>query len=802
MLHDVRYAVRSLLGNRGTTITAVAALALGIGCTTAVFSVVDGALLRALPYGDADRIVAVGETDRADPGGIGPVAPANYLDWKARSRIFAELAAVRSWAFNLSGGDKPERLSGAVVSADLFPLTGIRPALGRTLLSRDEAPGADRVVVLGHALWIRRFGGDRGILGRAIALNGEAHVVVGVMPAAFDLPERTELWVPAPWGVPAHPLQPAADPRPMRDRKYLDVYGKLKAGVTVAGARADLDAVGRRLAAEHPDSNEGVTIGFVALRELLAGPVRPPLLVLMAAVAVFLVMACANVAGLLLVRASERGRELALRVALGASPARIARLVLAESLVLALVGGLAGTMLTMWLIPGLLALAPPEIAGSLDVSLDASLFGVAVGVSALTGFMFGALPAWQASRAAIGTTVGGAGRGGSQSRRTARSRAVLAAAQIALSIILLVAAGLLSRTVSRLMAEDPGFRADRVLVFSVSPSTPDAGRNRRFYDEVAQRIASLPGVQAVGAVSRLPLSGGNSSRGLVIPGQEARRDAEADLRVATPGYFGAMGIPVLAGRPLDERDTADSAPVAVINQALARRYFAAVDPIGRSFTFGDGEPPIRVVGVVGNVRHVSLEIAPRPEVYLPLGQSAWPTMWFAVKAASADPLVLRSAVERAVWGASREVPVANLRTMREHTAQSESRREFTARVLSAFAGLSVLLAAIGLYGVVSFAVARRAREFGVRMALGASTGAIARTVLGQALVVTGSGTAAGLAGAFALARAIPLLAGVSASDPLVFTVVPVVLAAVALAAAAVPARRAMRVNPAEALRSE
>ena len=556
LLRDLRFGFRMLAGSPGFTFVALVVLALGIGGTTAVFSVIDPVLLRPLPYPHAERIVVVGESTWRDRATLGAGSPANYLDWKTQSHAFDQLAAVRSLQANLSAGDQPERVLGVMTTANLFPLFGVTPVAGRGLLQADEQAGHDHVVVLNYALWNRGFGLDPGVVGRSILLNGEPFTVVGVMPRSFAYPDYAELWIPSPWSVPSHPLQPDEDPRALRDSHYLDVVGRLKPGVSFAQAGAELDTIAHRLATRYPDSNAQTAIRLRSLHEDLAGPQRPMLLVLAAAVGFVLLIACANVANLLLARGTARTRELSVRLALGATRARLIRQALTESALLALVAGAVGALLASWTLPALLALGPPDVMGRTAVTLSARALAATSLLSLLTGMLFGILPALHASGVDVQDGLKEGARGANLSRHSNRTRWFLVGAEVALSVILLVGAGLLIRSFTQLMQVDPGFRPERLLVFSLAPSSRQPAEQTRFYQRVLERLQALPGVQAAGAVSRLPLSGGNSTRSFGLPGKPDHYTA--DYRVASTDYFRALGVPLRTRRFFTPADTASS----------------------------------------------------------------------------------------------------------------------------------------------------------------------------------------------------------------------------------------------------
>jgi len=697
LLHDLRYATRQLCRNAGFTVVAVTTLALGIGASTAVFSVVDQVLLHPLPYPNSGRIVKVSQTFKGVPAD--DASPANYLDWVSQNHVFAEMAASHGWQGSISTGDRPERVKGTMTTPSFFPLFGVAPVLGRGLEESDARPGSEHVVVLGYGLWQRYFAADRAIVGRDIRLNAERYTVVGVMPPNFSPDEYGELWLPSPWGVPTHPLAPAKDPRQFRDRNYLDVWARLKPGVTMQQARAELDTIGRRLERQYPDSNDKIGVSFLPLHDYIVGHIRPALLVLLAAVVIVLLIGCANVANLLLARATARAREISIRTALGASRGRLLRQLLAENGLLALVGGVLGILLAVLAVPSLLALSPPDIRQFKQIGVNPEVLAFSFLTSVICGVLFGLIPALQSSRSHPNESLKEGERGSTANR--GRTRSALVIVEVGLSLVLLIGAGLLVRSFARLMDVSPGFDPDRLLTFNLGlPSSTDSVHQLAFYQQVVQRLQALPGVQAVGAVSRLPLAGGNSSRSFNVPGIEKGYDA--DIRVSTPDYFRALRIPLLKGRTFSESDLGSSLNIAVVNDALARAAFPGQDPIGKQLThFGPDNLTLKIIGVVGNVRHVGLDEDPHSEIYQLLGQAQWPSMFVAMRSATSDPTSLTSAAQNAVWSVNKDVPLASVRTMQDLIANSVQRRKFSMFLLSIFASVAMLLAAIVGSGIMA-----------------------------------------------------------------------------------------------------
>jgi putative ABC transport system permease protein len=799
LFQDLRYATRQLRKSAGFTMVAVVTLALAIGANTAVFSVVDQVLLHPLPYPDSDRIVEVSQTFKGLP--TYDASPANYLDWLAQNQVFAEMAASRGWQGSLSVGDRPDRVKGAMTTPSFFPLFGVDPILGRGLEASDAQPGNDHVVVLGYGLWQRYFAADRAIVGRDIRLNGEPYTVVGVMPQNFSPDDYGELWLPSPWGVPTHPLVPDKDPRQFRGRNYLDVWARLKPGVSIQHARAELDTIGRRLEKQYPDSNGEVGVTSVPLHEYIVGDIRPVLLVLLAAVVIVLLIGCANVANLLLARATARAKEISIRTALGATRRRLLRQLLTESVLLALVGGALGLLLAVLAVPSLLALSPPDIRQFKQIGINREVLAFSFLASVVCGVVFGLLPALQTSRSNPNEFLKEGERGSTANR--GRTRSALVIAEVGLSLVLLVGAGLLVKSFARLMDVNAGFDPDHLLTFNLGlPPSTDSVHQLAFYQQVMQRLQALPGVQAVGAVSRLPLAGGNSSRSFNVPGVEKSYDA--DIRISTADYFRAMRIPLLKGRSFRDSDLGGSPNVAVVNDALARNVFPGQDPIGKQITnFGPDNLTLQVIGVVGNVRHVGLDADPHSEIYQLLGQAQWPSMFVAIRSATSDPTSVTSEAQNAVWSVNKDVPLANVRTMQDVIANSVQRRKFSMLLLTIFAAVAMLLAAIGLYGVMSYSVAQRTHEIGIRMALGARRPDVLTLVVKQGMALALMGIAAGTVLSLAMTRLISgMLFGISATDPLTFVAVGAILGTVAFLANYLPARRASKVDPMVALRYE
>jgi putative ABC transport system permease protein len=801
LLYDLRYGIRMLLKNPGFTFAALITLALGIASSTAIFSVIDGVLLRPLPYPDSEQITILHPTMRSTSEAGGASAPANYLDYAAQNDVFSFMAASRGEQASLSDGDQPERVRGTMATASFFPLFGVSPILGRTLQASDEQAGRSHVVVLSSELWARRYASDRNIIGREILLNDEPYTVVGVMPPNYQPDGYGELWIPSAFGVPTNTIRPNVDPRPIRGSNYLDVYARLKPGVTLEKARSEMDAISRRLENQYANDNKDTGIRVTPLHEDAVGRLRPVLLLLFAAVGFLLFIGCANVANLLLARAATRSREISIRAAMGASRFRLIRQLLTESVMLAIIGGGLGALLAAWAIPLLMSMAPPGLQSFKEVGLNGQVLAFSLIVSVVTGILFGLVPALSSASGnpADALKQGERGSSGGGSRR----RAFLIATEVGLSLILLIGAGLMIKSFANLTKVAPGFNSDRLLIFSVGASAKaDEDQQLQFYQQVVRSVATVPGVERVAAISRLPFSGGNSSRTFNRPG--STKEDRADIRIATPDYFQTMAIPLVRGRNFTEHDTKTSALVAIINEETAKQVFPGEDPIGQYVeNFGPKSEKLQVVGVVGNVRHLALETAPRPELYQPLGQGMWPLVNIAVRTSPENPLTLLPAVQQAVWNVNKSVPLGNPRSMNDMIARTLLQKKFTMLLLSIFAGAALLLAAIGLYGVISYSVAQRTRELGIRIALGAQRSDVLRLILRQGMTLVAAGVVFGVAASLGLTRLIAsLLYGISASDPITFFLLSLALVLVAFVACWLPARRASAVDPIVALHAE
>jgi putative ABC transport system permease protein len=801
--NDLRYAFRTLIRNPGFALLAIVTIAIGVGANTAMFSVVYAVLLRPLPFAEPDALVLVSQANRQTRQSSGNASPANFLDWRARSRAFAGLAAFRNAGYTLSSGDHPDRVAGAIVSANFFDVLGVKPIIGRGFQPGDEGAGAARVAIVSHGLWTDRFGARRDPIGRTVRLNDEPHTIVGVLPPGVDFPEQAKVWTPPHWRVPDDPLALGEDPSPQRSHSYFFVLGRLHPGVTRAQAERDMDVVTMALERDYPNDNRNVGVVISSLRDELVGPVRPTLLMLFAAVGLLLLIATANVSGLQVARSIGRHHEIAVRVALGATRRRILSQLLTESVVLAVAGGACGVIAAMWLVVPIAAVGPADFraAGNLGPNGPVLLFAFAAAIGA--GLLFGIAPArqlMQKSSVDAWKQTGRSGMGVSQGR----AGAMLVVAEIALALVLLVGTGLTVRSFIRLQHVPTGFDPERVLTMSVSlPQVryPTAAQRADFWEHALEALGAVPGVEAVGATSRLPLSGGNSTRGLTIDGQALTPPASADYRTASPMYFRALAIPVVSGRTFRDDDRENRPLVAVVSRSMAARYWPSADPIGRRLSI-DGEHQLTVVGVVGDVHHASLEAAPQPTFYVPYRQDAWPSMTFVVRT-TVPPASLGGAARAAIWQVDKDQPISALRTMNEQLALSIAQRRFSVRLLTGFGAVAAGLAAVGLYGVLAFVAAQRRREIGVRIALGARPRDIVVDMLGHGLQLTAAGIAAGLALAFASMRLIDaLLFATSPTDLPTFAAVATLLVLVAVAASLIPALRASRLDPIIALRED
>jgi predicted permease len=807
LLRDLRFGVRMLRKNPGFTASVVLTLALGIGVNTAIFSVINAALLRPLPYPEPDRIVSLyllNEQKQDDT-----MAPADFLDFARTNTSFSHLAAYREIPLNLSGQGEPERVKGAMVTSDFFSVFGVDALRGRTISQQIEHPGAASVAVIGFGLWQRKFGGDSSIIGKAANIDGEMRTIVGVMPQGFSFPAGTELWTSSRFAMIPHPLKPQEDPSALRDIHYFDVVGRLNPNLTMTQATAETDAIARRLKQQYGDEEEAAGARVISLRQDLVGETRPALLILLGAVALVLLIACANVANIVLARGATRQQEIAIRRTLGADRATILRQLLIEAMLLAICGGALGGLLAQGAMGPLRRLVPASMVAGTPITLDVRVLTFAGIATLLSGLLFGVVPGLRLSNWTTGDRLKEGGRGSNSSRGARTTRQALVVSEIALATILLIAAGLLIRSFSRLLAVSTGFQPDRVL--SLELSLPQARYNSTaaraaFMKSVLGHADDLPGIEFAGAVSRLPLNPGNSTRSLDIQGRTAEKDElSPDYLVASPAYFQTMGIPLRSGRAFTDRDSETGAPVAIVSEAMADYFWPGRDPLGQRVRISNGndqEPWSEVVGVVGDIRQHHLERNPRPALYVPYAQDPWPFVALVVRT-KVDPASVASSVQSAVHAVDPDQPVYDVRTMKEVESVSVAPERLQLVLLGLFAILALTLACMGIYGVMAYFVAQRTREIGVRMALGAQTRDVIGMVVGEGLRMALLGAAVGLLGSVFLMRVMSgLLFGVTPRDPLTFCGVAAILTGVALAACYVPARRATVLDPVVALRYE
>ncbi len=797
-LQDLHYGLRTLRQHPGFTALAVLTLALGIGANTAIFTVVNAVLLRPLPYADPDRLVYVRENNLKKGWDSFSVSPPNFVDWRAQGRSFELLCAIDGGAYNYTGRDVPEQLRGREVTEGFFQMLGVRPQLGRWFEAEDYQPGKDRVVLLTHAGWQRLFAGDAGVLGRVMLLNGEAYTVVGVLPANFRMSAHSELWLPRVF---------SERERSGRGSHFINVMGRLRPGVTAEQAQQEMTAIAAQLATQYPDTNRDWGAVVTLFYEMIVGEVRPALLLLMGAVGLVLLIACANVANMLLARASVRTREIAVRAALGASRARLVRQLLTESLLLAALGGVLGMLLAVWGTSALSAGLTGVLPRASEISVDGWVAAFTVLGSVLTGLLFGMAPAWMVSRANLQETLREGGGSGSAERR-GWLRSTLVVAEVALAVVLVVASGLLLQSFARLQSVPPGFRSDHALHFAVNlprAKYPETAQQAVFFLRALERVKALPGVESAALVSGLPLSGDDEMYSLQVEGRAGDGgDLPSPLYyLVSPEYFRAMGIPLLAGRGFTGQDADGAARVIVVNRAFAERIFPGGDPIGQRVRLGRNSDIVReIVGVVANTKHYALGENDLPQVYEPFAQMPRRYSSFLLRT-SVEPGSLAAAVRREVRAMDPEQPVVGIVTIEELLAESVAQPRFRTLLLGLFGGLALLLAAVGVYGVMAYSVARRTQEIGIRMALGAGRREVVRLVLRRGLRLAVLGIAVGLAGALAATRVLAtLLFGITPTDAPTFAATALLLLAVAVLACLMPALRAARVDPLVALRYE
>jgi putative ABC transport system permease protein len=803
ILKDIRFAGRTLLKQPGFTSVSIITLALGICASTTIFSIVDGVVFRPLPFKQPDELVQVWQVSPGQPTAEGSSSAASFLQMKRHNEAFEDMAAYLPWAFNITGSGAAEHVSGAKVSANFFGVLGVNPERGRTFAQGEDSPGNDREVVLSHSFWAEKFASSPDVIGAHLSVDGAESTVIGVMPAGLVFPENdTKIWVPA-----------VIDPKkPDTEYSVFRTVARLKEGTSIGQAQAQAGVMSGELEAEDHKLNAGRSVTLVGLQNQLVGDVRPAMLLLLFAVIFVLLIACANIANLQLARGATRGKEMAIRTALGAGRLRIARQLLTESLVLSLAGGAVAVVASLWTISAVRSLIPEGIPRVNEIGVNSRVLLFAVVASILTGATFGLFPGLHASGVDVSAALKEEGRGGGVGRSRRRLLTFIIAFEIAVSVVLGIGAGLVIRSYQKLLAVKPGFDAAGVLtaeVWLAESKYPDSASQSEFSKRVIARLGAMKGVKQAGASMLSPFSGTNAGTTIMPEGSEALPEGQlphVGVDIVSPGYFGAMGIPLLNGREFIEADAAHSEMVAVVSNALAASVWPGADAVGKRIRFGRdaSDPLMSVVGVVGDVRQLNLKSAPAPEIYLPYTQGlfSFPVMTVAVRTeGSTEPVI--SALRAAAADVDADQPVFDIKPMSERVNESSATDRFQLLLLVIFGGLSLLLAAVGLYGVVDHSVSQRTREIGVRMALGAARGNVLLMVLGQTSKIILFGVVAGVAGAFGLTRLMEsLLFQVTTTDLVTFLGVPLVLLVVALLASYLPTRRAAKVDPMTALRYE
>lgn len=802
---DIRFGIRMLANKPVITVIAVIALALGIGASTAIFSVVNTVLLRALPYPNGNRLVMIWEQNRPRSRDRNVISTANFFDWREQNHVFENMSAFFAQPYNLTGMGDPVEVTGMAASSNLFDVLGSRPLLGRTFVEDDGVRGKDDVAVLTYGFWQRHFGGDPNVVGKTFVLNGVTQTVIGVMPEGFDffvkenafVKKAPEFWLPVAFGPNSR----------VRQGRFMSAIGVLKPGVSIEQARSEMNALGVRLEQQYPDFNKGWGITLVPLHEQFSGDLRPALIVLLGAVGFVLLIACANVANLLLARSVARQKEFAIRAALGAGRARIIRQLLTESLLLAFAGCLIGLILTRWGIDALLAISPRALLSLTTVSMDKRVLGFALGISFLTSLIFGLLPAWESSREKTSEALKEGSRG-TTGGRSHRALNWFVVAQVALSLMLLVGSGLMIKSLKRLQSVDPGFDPDNLLTVAIRlprAKYREPQKKMDFFQQLLARVRHLPGVSTAGLGSGPPFTGIPAATRFTIEGRPVAPADEpvTDVRVIDQEYFRTLAIPLRKGRNFTDREVEKESHVVIINEAMAQQHFPNDDPLGKHLTIEMKEKndPCEIVGVVGDVKSIGLDQPTKAMIYWPQAELDFPMT--LVARTTTDPASLSGAIQREVLALDKDQPISEIRSMQSLLADSISRTRFATLLLSIFAAVAFGLASVGIYGVMSYSVTQRTNEIGIRMALGASGRDVLGLVLRRGLILTISGVVIGLIGSLALTRLLTnLLFGVSATDPATFVVVSISLTIVALLATYLPARRAMKVDPLEALRYE
>lgn len=803
LLKDLRYGARVLVKSPGFTAVAVIALALGIGANSAIFSTVNAVLLRPLPYSDPDRLVEIWEHRPLQNRERTVVSPAEFIAWREQAQSFEQMAAINYVLHNLIGNGEPEQIQSVQVSASFFPMLGVKPSAGRVFLEEEDQPDHNRVAIISYGLWQRRFAGDPDLINQQINLDGNKFTVVGIMPRDFQFPQLIDLW---------EPIAFTPDARTNSGNHFLEIFGRVKPGVSIKQAQAEMTAIASGIEQAFPERNTGHQIRLVSLHEQIVGDSRTALLVLLGAVAFVLLIACANVANLLLARAAARHKEMAIRAALGASRWRIIRQLLAESLLLSAAGGALGLLLAWWGVDLLVALSPEGTPRLDEIKLDSAVFIFTLLISLATGVLFGLTPALQSSRPDLNEVLKEGSRGSTEGARQGRVRSLLVVFEVALTLVLMVGAGLMLKSFYRLSQVDPGFNASNLMTMEINlPNAkyPKQPQVLAFYDRLIQQVETVPEVQAAAAVNVLPLSGSNSSSTFTIEGQPPAPPGErpnADRRNITNAYFRAMGMSVLQGRAFTANDTEKSTPVAIINETMARRFWPGQDVLGKRFKVGapdrNNNPWLEIVGVVADIKHAGLDEEARQEMYLPITQSPARGM-ILVARTSTDPLDMASVLRNQVLAVDPDQPVGSVASMEQLRSRSLAPRRFSMLLLAVFAAVAIILATVGIYGVISYSVVQRTHEIGIRMALGAQTSDVLKQIIGKGMILVLIGVAVGITAAIGLTHLISkLLYGVSPTDATTYLVISLALAGVALGACFVPARRAARVDPLIALKYE
>jgi putative ABC transport system permease protein len=809
LIQDIRYAARVLAKSPGFTIIAIITLALGVGANTAIFSVVNTVLLRPLPYNEPDRLVTVWESSKPRNLEHSQASPVTFTEWREQTHLFESIAGWWYPQINLTGGDgEPERVRTIDTTYAFFDVLRAQPLLGRTFLAGEDRPGGERIAVIGYGLWQRRFGSDPNVIGQAVTLDGGRYTIIGVMPQGFKYPEETEVWRPLGWDPARH----------SRNARFFEVVARLKEGVSPEQAQSEMSALAGRIAQEHPQSNSDWDVSIISLHDQIVGNYQTSLWIMLGAVGFVLLIACANVANLLLARAEAREKEVCIRLALGAGRLRLIRQFLVESALLSLAGSAVGLALAYFGGNLLMQYNPVKVPNLNDVTINGRVLLFTLGVAMITGLVFGLVPALHASRTDLNRTLKEGGRDSKASSGGRRIRSTLVVAEIAIALVLLVGAGLMLRSFFRLQEIDTGFNSESVLTFNLQlpfASYQDWRKVPEFYTQLLDRIEALPGVKSADATGFLPLQSGWRMNFNVVGRQPSAADEELRVQYhqVSPGYFQTLGIPLISGREFQREEDATRPGVAIISQALARSLFPDEDPIGKRVSnISRGIGPLarylpqvneaEIIGIVGDVKNNGIKSATEMAIYFPQSQFAYRSMNVVVRTQS-NPMSIVGAVRNAVWSLDSNMPISNMKTMEQTLSDSIAPQRFTLTLLGLFAALSLALAGVGIYGVMSYTTAQRTREVGVRMALGASRSDITSLVMKQVVTLAATGVAIGLAGAFGLTRLMAtLIFGVSATDPLAFTAVSMLLAGVALLAGYIPAYRATKVDPMTALRYE